>query len=971
VQTSGSPICVPATTVGVDTCANVPCTGSAPFNINVTLTDAAGNPTTQVISGVTCSSTAPSVAIVSPVTDAPLFNDTARHLLAANAPQPFRDQNGGVAGAQTDVIACSSRAGNARLLAGHAGDPTLAQVGGTVATTVAGALDGCGSLGFVAKFFGVTVPESLMNANGSLATATRLVVDVTDVSASTGASPALDLWVDSTPPTVSLTSPVGLCGSFHQAFATYDTDITLTTDTPNNTLTITNGGSTQTLSNPTWAAGVATFTAVSFNQGQSNLAGVATDAAGNTTALQPIPCTVTAGIAPVVLFTNPSSSNLLCASGGSAPSCINDTDARSAGWQGSLTVHALVNGLPITTGNITFTAGGAPLGVAPLDANGDATLAGVTFFDGDVTITAQTDNVPGNGVGVGTLTIVVDLGAPDAPTNLVATVLDRRQTSFQLTWTAPGDQGQPVAGYEVRSAKVPITTANFDDSAITTATAYTGTPSAPGQPDGIAVKDKYIENGYYFAVRSVDTAGNKSATIAATSTAVTAHFNVTTLSGVGGATEQFGYQLESSGDVNGDGVSDLLVGAFSGARAYLYLGNPAVMGLPSVAPTAATTTFSAGYTPTSFGRGVAIIGDVDGDGLDDIAISDRLFTSVAAPSRVYIFKGRTNPWPATLTAADANYVISTDAAYSNNALFGATIARLGDFNDDGSPDFAIGSHFFGPGQNGRVVVVKGKPTGFGSIQLPDTTNTITIDADPALTTPQFGYRIVGLGHFYSGGTTMIVGAPGTTALTAGSEGHLYAFRGQSGTGGAIAIGSADAVVAGNALKTRLGSVLSNLGPVFSSLPSVGSGNPTDRTVLTGSAWLFSGDTTTGPFASHLVLHQPASPTTNNGEAVIAGGVSGIDKVFSLIGDGAPDVLEVPQSGNTFTIIDGKTFAGPALASPVDATAIGAVTIPFPASWGATVEGGGRLLPDINGDTYPDFAISNASGAVPGSVVIYW
>jgi hypothetical protein len=83
---------------------------------------------------------------------------------------------------------------------------------------------------------------------------------------------------------------------------------------------------------------------------------------------------------------------------------------------------------------------------------------------------------------------------------------------------------------------------------------------------------------------------------------------------------------------------------------------------------------------------------------------------------------------------------------------------------------------------------------------------------------------------------------------------------------------------------------------------------------------------------------------------------------------------VPQNGSAFTIIDGRTFAGPALASPVDAATIGAVTVPFPANWSATAEGGGRLLPDINGDTYPDFAIStitNSSGAIAGKVAIYW
>ena len=75
---------------------------------------------------------------------------------------------------------------------------------------------------------------------------------------------------------------------------------------------------------------------------------------------------------------------------------------------------------------------------------------------------------------------------PDAPLGLAAAVRDRRQTSFQLSWTAPADNGQPVTGYEVRYARVPINAGNFDDTSVTTALTYTDAPAAPGSPDGIA-----------------------------------------------------------------------------------------------------------------------------------------------------------------------------------------------------------------------------------------------------------------------------------------------------------------------------------------------------------------------------------------------------------------------------------------------------------------------------------------------------
>ncbi len=89
---------------------------------------------------------------------------------------------------------------------------------------------------------------------------------------------------------------------------------------------------------------------------------------------------------------------------------------------------------------------------------------------------------------------------------------------MQLTWTAPSDSGGGnVAGYQIRYAKVPIDATNFDNPAVTTAVAYTGTPATPGQVDGINVSPLYIENNYYFAVEATDMAGSVSPILASSS----------------------------------------------------------------------------------------------------------------------------------------------------------------------------------------------------------------------------------------------------------------------------------------------------------------------------------------------------------------------------------------------------------------------------------------------------------------------
>ncbi len=184
--------------------------------------------------------------------------------------------------------------------------------------------------------------------------------------------------------------------------------------------------------------------------------------------------------------------------------------------------------------------GGSPLGTpAALDASGNATVSGITLPEGSVTIVATTNNIPNRGVGTGSVTVTVDLGPPAAPTNLTAVVADRRRTSMQLAWTAPSDNGggTPVAGYDIRYAKTQIT----DDTSFNAATAvtYTGVPPQPGQPDGILVDRLYIENGYFFAVKARDAAGNLSPLIG-TTTAVTAHFNVTLIPSPSATNQAFG-----------------------------------------------------------------------------------------------------------------------------------------------------------------------------------------------------------------------------------------------------------------------------------------------------------------------------------------------------------------------------------------------------------------------------------------------
>ena len=172
------------------------------------------------------------------------------------------------------------------------------------------------------------------------------------------------------------------------------------------------------------------------------------------------------------------------------------------------------------------------------------------------------------------------------------------------------------------------------------------------------------------------------------------------------AANQFGYTLGAAGDVNGDGFSDLAVGApaYDGQRgkAYVFPGTPAGLSL---------TPFwiaSGAYAGDQFARSVATAGDVNKDGYDDLVVgapgNDDNGTSAG---RVYLFYGS----HAGLASAPG----WSSAGVNSRDRFGAAAATAGDVNDDGFSDLAIGADGYpGGDSNGKAYVYHGSADGPGA-----------------------------------------------------------------------------------------------------------------------------------------------------------------------------------------------------------------------------------------------------------------
>lgn len=172
------------------------------------------------------------------------------------------------------------------------------------------------------------------------------------------------------------------------------------------------------------------------------------------------------------------------------------------------------------------------------------------------------------------------------------------------------------------------------------------------------------------------------------------------LSVSGGSEQGLGSALGDAGDVDGDGLVDLLVGASSydgnRGRAYVVFGTSGLL-RGDITDEALMLNGDSGTDLA--GASVAGVGDMNGDGFADICVGAP--GHAGSSGRAYLLYGPFEPGTIELSEADLILEGETEAGRA-----GSVVAAAGDMDGDGFNGLLIGEPY--PSQLGGVYLIQGR-----------------------------------------------------------------------------------------------------------------------------------------------------------------------------------------------------------------------------------------------------------------------
>lgn len=372
-----------------------------------------------------------------------------------------------------------------------------------------------------------------------------------------------------------------------------------------------------------------------------------------------------------------------------------------------------------------------------------------------------------------------------------------------------------------------------------------------------------------------------------------------------GVGDQFGWIARDIGDVDGDGVHDVVTSAptlqqdgAAAGRVYVYSGK-----------SGETLWTRTGEPGGQLGIGLEAAGDVNGDGIPDV------LAGAPGANTAFVYSGSDG---ATLLRLSPE---------SPGGGFGGAVSDVGDADGDGHADVLIGSasdSTSGPGR-GSATLFSGR-TGEPLLRLVGES-----DGDG------FGSAVGGATH--DGQTVIVIGAPNAGE---GDPGRVYVYEGLDPEPAFVIDSDDSGAQLGGMFVSAVGDVDGDgVIDIYASDWAANAGN-----TAAGRVYVHSGSTGGR-------LHELTGESRGDGFGIGSADIGDIDN------DGHDDLLIGAWQHRGRAISGGKVY----LISGGSGVTLGTITGTVP---GETLGFDATGIGDVNGDGVTDFLITSAWSAVEGS-----
>jgi len=396
------------------------------------------------------------------------------------------------------------------------------------------------------------------------------------------------------------------------------------------------------------------------------------------------------------------------------------------------------------------------------------------------------------------------------------------------------------------------------------------------------------------------------------------------------AGDRSGVSVSNGGDMNGDGLSDLIIGApgadptaqIDAGCTYVVFGKTSTssVNLSLLAAGIGGFVINGAAAGDASGTSVSNAGDVNGDGFTDVIVGAPTADPSSGPDAgiSYVVFGKGNTLPVNLTSVASGlggFVINGAAAGDAS---GTSVSGAGDVNGDNLADLIVGAptaDTTGGLDAGCSYVVFGK----GSTATVDLSAVATgiggFVMNGSVAGDLSGASVASAGDVNADGLSdLLLGAPGRDGIPGIDAGGAYVVYGQSTTTAidltAVSAGMGGFVINGEAAGDASGSSVSAAGDVngdgLSDLIAGGPSADPGGLSEAGRSWVVLG-ATSGAFAGTAIDQMGTSAN----DLLIGSGVSetlvGLEGADTLRGSGGADVL-LGGSGNDYLLLDASNLA---------------------------------------------------------------